>query len=190
MLLFKKIKIVRMVIKFLCFFICAICICSCQYNSSGNNLSHELTVESKICEDYSDTLLKYAKGFKAVSIELDSSLSAPLNNLISSFDTVCFRKQEKYKTFISIIFLKLYDYHLHCCNQGYDLLAMETGNSKILIRELKRIAGYQNQNLEMLNSGIVVNYVESDKSLEGETEIKNLLGKIHNEIRRINEGNI
>lgn len=117
--------------------------------------------EEKTCSiDYNSQLDTYSKTFEPKSIDLNQSISKPLDSFLLHVDTNCLRQQKQYQNFITTILAKLYYHHLKCCNQGYDLQSMAKGGAKIIIDDFERIAGYRERRLEMLNSGTVVDYIE------------------------------
>lgn len=174
--------------KLLFFSIQLIFMIGCKNNPENNVLNHNKEVlKHQICkEDYDSSLLKYAYTFVPTTINLSKSISNQLDSFLLHIDTNCLRQQKEFKVFVAIILMKLYYYHLKCCNQGYDLQSMETNGAKIIIVEFKKIAGYQNQHLEMLNSGTIVDFIKSDLELRGNTHIKELLENIEKEVHRIN----
>jgi hypothetical protein len=86
--------------------------------------------------------------------------------------------QKELPAFVSILLLKQYYFHLANYHQGYDLLAMRTGNAKIIIEQLISFAGLRTKNLEMLNSGYIVDYVKSNKEMSNNKTIMNLRNKV------------
>ncbi len=146
-------------------------------------------VKQEACNnDYDSLLIKYAIDFKATNLELDKCLSPQLDSFLLHVDTNCLRKQKEYKTFIAIILAKLSIHHLQCCNQGYDLFSMENRGAKIIVDEFRRMSGYQNIHLEMLNSGFIFDFIESDKTLKENPAIKLLIKKHDKEADRIDAG--
>lgn len=147
--------------------------------------------QQEICnENYDSLMLGYAYDFNAKNIRLDKDLSTGLDSFLIHTDTNCLRKQGEYKFFIAIILSKLCYYHLKCCNQGYDLLSMRNGGAKVIIDEFRRMSGYQNQHLDMLNSEFIIHFIEQDPTLKENSLIKDLLNKLNREERRIEKGNI
>ncbi len=179
--------------RFLFFLIIVFFISGCNSNNQDKNSSPANVSASKlkVCNnDYDSLLLKYANDFKASTIDLDESLSPQLDSFLLYADTNCLRKQKEYKTFISIILAKLCLHHLQCCNQGYDLLSMETQGAKVIVVDFRNMSGYQNKHLDMLNSEFIIDFIESDKKLKENAGIKSILTKINKEVDRIEKGNI
>lgn len=165
--------------------------CNSTPKSSVINLANDTVKQQIICnEDYDSSLLKYAYNFEPSTMNLSKSLSTQLDTFLLHIDTNCLRQQKEYRLFVTIILAKLYYHHLQCCNQGYDLQSMETGGAKVIIEEFKNMAGYKNQRLEMLNSGVIVDFIKSDQTLKDNSILKELLQKIDRETQRINKGNL
>lgn len=165
--------------------------CISSPKSNVTNLVSDTSKQHIICNgEYYSSLLKYAYTFEPSTINLSKSLSPQLDAFLLNIDTNCLRQQKEYRVFTTIILAKLYYNHLKCCNQGYDLQSMETGGAKVIIEEFKKIAGYQNQQLEMLNSGVILDFLKSDQTLKENTVLKDLIDKIEKEAQRINKGNL
>lgn len=79
-------------------------------------------------------------------------------------------------------------HHLQCCNQNYDLYQMLEGAAIIIINEFSRLAGYEGQKLEMLNSGLVIDFIKADKKLLGIAEISEIIKACEMETVRIHKG--
>ncbi len=177
--------------RFLFFLIILIFILGCNSgNPEKNNSAANVTiVKQEVCDnDYDRLLIKYAGDFKAANLELDKCLLPQLDSFLLHVDTNCLRKQKEYKTFIAIILAKLSIHHLQCYNQGYDLLSMEKGGAKIIVDDFRRMTGYQNKHLDMLNSGFIFDFIESDKTLKENSTIKLLVRKYAKEGDRIAKG--
>lgn len=183
--------------RLLFFSIALIFIFSCN-RSSVNNTKDTVSkndtaskVNESICNvDYDSSLLKYANNFKATTIRLDKSLSSELDSFLLFVDTNCLRKQKNYSLFIATVLAKLYCHHLKCCNQGYDLQSLEQGSAKIIIEDFKKMAGYQNQRLDMLNSGTVEDFIESRQDLKSNSQLKEIVKEIEKELTRLDKGNL
>lgn len=151
-----------------------------------NNVSK---VKQIICDqDYDSLLLKYADEFTPTTIDLNSSVSSNLKSFLLAVDTNCLRKQREYKYFIALILGKLALHHLKCCNQHYDLYQMREGAAAVIINEFNKLAGYEGQRLEMLNSGLIKDYIESDTMLSANPIIINVMNTIKKEEIRIEKG--
>jgi hypothetical protein len=62
-----------------------------------------------------------------------------------------------------MILAKLAWHHLSCCNRHYDLYQMrDSAAAAVIINEFNKLAGYEGQRLEMLQSGAIVEYIETD----------------------------
>lgn len=165
---------------------------SCHQN--GNNVvMHSQTVADTIIKpcnnDYDSLLVKYSNSFKATEIDLNKCLSEQEQSFILKVDTNCLEGQKEYKKFIAIILAKLYSHHLQCCNQGYDLLSMKEGAASIIISGFEKLAGYKGRNLEMLNSGTIVDYIDKEPSFKNNKTVQVLREDIRKEVQRIEKGN-
>ncbi len=142
-----------------------------------------------ICnQNYDSLLLRYANEFTPSTIDLNGSFSTDLRSFLLSVDTICLRKQAEYKYFIALILGKLALHHLNCCNQHYDLYQMREGAAALIINEFSKLAGYEGQRLEMLNSGLITDYIESDKMLSENPAIYSVMNAIKSEKKRIEKG--
>jgi hypothetical protein len=145
--------------------------------------------KSIVCDqNYDSLLLKYANEFVPTTIDLNGSLSSDVKSFLISVDTNCLRKQAEYKYFIALTLGKLALHHLKCCNQHYDLYQMREGAATIVINEFSRLAGYAGQRLEILNSGLIVDYILSDKTLSTNPTISGIMRSIEAETARIEKG--
>lgn len=174
-------------------FLLSLCgICSCITASDNKeDIKENLLSQSKIlaCEQKYDTLLlKYANEFAPSKIELNRSLSPDLSAFILSVDVSCLQKQTIFRYFISMVLGKLALYHLKCCNQYYDLYQMREGAAAIIINEFSKLAGYESQNLEMLNSGLIKDFIEKDMILSTNPAIVKVINAIISEENRIKKG--
>jgi hypothetical protein len=153
-----------------------------QLNSSKN------LIQTGCNENYDTLLTRYGNTFDATTMNLSKSLNPDLNLFLLKVDTNCLRSQKEYEKFISLILAKLFLHHLKCCNQSYDLQSMEQDGGKMIVNEFKRMAGYQNQNMEMLSSATVVLFIQKNPDLKEAKEISSLLKMIEKEKARIKKG--
>lgn len=89
---------------------------------------------------------------------------------------------------IALILCKLALHHLKCCNQHYDLYQMREGAAAVIINEFNKLAGYEGKRLEMLNSGLITDYIGSDKILSANPTIITVMNAIKSEDKRIEKG--
>jgi hypothetical protein len=135
-------------------FLCSWCCSSSLNNKAVPKNSNSNEPKTIVCnQNYDSLLLKYSNDFTPITVDLNKSLSSDLRSFLLSIDTTCLRKQNEYKYFIAFILEKLSLHYLKCCNQQYDLYQMREGAAAIIINEFNRLAGYENKDLEMLNSG-------------------------------------
>lgn len=167
-------------------------ICSCNPVSDNKDDTNESITDQTsniVCEqNYDSLLLRYADEFTPSKIELNSSLSPELSSFVLSVDASCLQKQSMFRYFISIVLGKLALHHLKCCNQNYDLYQMRVGASAVIINEFGKLAGYDTQRLEMLNSGLIKDYIEKDTILSTIPAIVKIINAIKTEEKRIEEG--
>jgi hypothetical protein len=160
-----------------------------KHNTDSKVIVNTITVDSNMdCQDFDSILVKHADQFAPGTIELAGSISRQLDTFLVNVDTNCLRKQSHYKYFISVILGKLALHHLQCCNQGYDLYHMREGGASIVINEFNQMAGYGAENLEMLNSVIVKDFIEREPTLYSNPVIKKLIIAMNNESSRIEKG--
>ncbi len=174
------------------FSIILIALSECGSQTSANHdqeKQNNIVKGKQICNPADDSLLlKYGNEFTPTDLELDSSLSFDLKKYLSKVDTSCLRKVSNYRYFISMVLAKLYLYHLKCCDQSYDLYQMKTGEAAIIINEYDKVSGYNSQNLEMLSSGTIVEFINNDKILSANPSVHAQLNKIKLEEDRLRRG--
>lgn len=178
--------------RYVAFLICLSVLWACNSTSNSKAAVNEASfneTKNKDCDqNYNTLLVKYANEFSPSTIDLNRSLSTDLKSFLSSVDTNCLRRQEGYKYFIALILGKLALHHLKCCNQHYDLYQMREGAAIVIINEFDKLAGYEGSRLEMLNSGLITDYIKSDKILSGNPVIANVMQRIESESKRIEKG--
>lgn len=117
---------------------------------------------------------------KAISINFSISKDKRMKSFLENNDYNCFSNCSEYENFVVIILLKQYKYHIENSHQGYDLLPMKSGISFNIIEYFQNSSGYKGD-LEMLNSGIIMEYV-----LKNKNRLNNpLINKIFKEIKLI-----
>lgn len=141
--------------------------------------------ESTNCKILSDTtynkkLLLIAKQFEPHHINLDIAIQSDtlFTNVIEEIGECTIREQTEYDTFLLVVFLKLYQYHLSSCHQGYDLLAMRNDHDSFLIDDLSELMNIDIHYIEMLNSGYVFDFVTSNDSYKHNPTITQLVDSI------------
>ncbi len=147
-------------------------LCSCGTKSShpvcASNLSscERSTINSQSDTMYNDQLMQIAEHFESHHVDLDASIKEDtlFSQFIDEVGVNTIRKQSEYDTFLLIVFLKLYQHHLSCYHQGYDLKAMRKGYATFLIDDLCALMDIDILHREMLNDGCVVDFVASNES--------------------------
>ena len=147
-------------------------LCSCGTKSShpvcASNLSscERSTIDSQSDTMYNDQLMQIAEHFESHHVDLDASIKEDtlFSQFIDEVGVNTIRKQSEYDTFLLIVFLKLYQHHLSCYHQGYDLKAMRKGYATFLIDDLCALMDIDILHREMLNDGCVVDFVASNES--------------------------
>jgi len=89
----------------------------------------------------------------------------------------CFYKNEKLNYFITVLILKQYKFQLKNYHQGYDLFSMDKNNGKYIVEKYLLLLGKKRNDLEMLNSGYIVDYL-SKKEYKKSIIQKNILNEI------------
>lgn len=147
-------------------------LCSCGTKSNhpvcASNLSscERSTIDSQSDTMYNDQLMQIAEHFESHHVDLDASIKEDtlFSQFIDEVGVNTIRKQSEYDTFLLIVFLKLYQQHLSCYHQGYDLKAMRKGYATFLIDDLCALMDIDILHREMLNDGCVVDFVASNES--------------------------
>jgi hypothetical protein len=159
-----------------------------DYHTFATDSTVNLSKKIVCNQNYDSSLVRYANDFSPTTIDLNSSLSSDLKSFLMSVDTSCLRKQTKYKYFIALILQKLALHHLKCCNQQYDLYQMREGAATLIINEFNNLAGYEGKRLEMLNSGLITEYIKKDSELSKIPIMKDAINATMEEERRIEKG--
>jgi hypothetical protein len=167
----------------------------CNENGNKAGMYKQDIVDSivipKPCNvNYDSILIKYSNNFRVTAINLNKCMTQEFQSFILKADLNCLEKQNEYKNFIAIILAKLYLHHLQCCNQGYDLLSMKEGTATFIINAFEKLAGYNGKNLEMLNSGTIVYYIDKEPSFKGNKTVQRLRENIRKEVKRIEKGSL
>ena len=147
-------------------------LCSCGTKSNhpvcASNLSscERSTIDPQSDTMYNDQLMQIAEHFESHHVDLDASIKEDtlFSQFIDEVGVNTIRKQSEYDTFLLIVFLKLYQHHLSCYHQGYDLKAMRKGYATFLIDDLCALMDIDILYREMLNDGCVVDFVASNES--------------------------
>ena len=147
-------------------------LCSCGTKSNhpvcASNLSscERSTIDSQSDTMYNDQLMQIAEHFESHHVAPDASIKEDtlFSQFIDEVGVNTIRKQSEYDTFLLIEFLKLYQHHLSCYHQGYDLKAMRKGYATFLIDDLCALMDIDILHREMLNDGCVVDFVASNES--------------------------
>lgn len=147
-------------------------LCSCGTKSNhpvcASNLSscERSTIDPQSDTMYNDQLMQIAEHFESHHVDLDASIKEDtlFSQFIDEVGVNTIRKQSEYDTFLLIVFLKLYQHHLSCYHQGYDLKAMRKGYATFLIDDLCALMDIDILHREMLNDGCVVDFVASNES--------------------------
>jgi hypothetical protein len=163
---------------------------SCHNGNINGEKANNPSLVTTECPSYDSLLTRFADEFEAVEISLDKSLTNTVSDFLNKVDTTCLRTQREYEYFIAEILAKQYLHHLQCCNQGYDLLSMKKKSASIIVREFQVASGMSNPNLEMLNSGVIVDFIEKRPNLKTRGKLSSLLERIKNEQARIEKRDI
>jgi hypothetical protein len=161
----------------------------CNSNSRNKailNESHPLLSTRASCDTIKvDSLFKiYAEAFMPTKLGLDKCLPDAFDTLLNKIDSNCLRSLPHYKYSILLVLLKLYNYDIRVGHQGYDLLTMKEGASKIIINEFELIGGYKSERLEMLNSGTVLDVIDKEKELKSNPTLKKYYEEVKQSIKK------
>ena len=162
-------------------------LCSCGTKSNhpvcASNLSscERSTIDSQSDTMYNDQLMQIAEHFESHHVDLDASIKEDtlFSQFIEEVGVNTIRKQTEYDTFLLIIFLKLYQHHLSCYHQGYDLKAMRKGYATFLIDDLCALMDIDTLHREMLNDGCVVDFVAFNESYKRNANIAQIVDSIN-----------
>jgi len=152
--------------------------CTSKSNKVANTtlINHDL---HDSCNENYDTLLHYyADNFSPQDIDLSKTLNRDLDSFLLHVDTICLRSQNELQYFITEILAKLFYYHILNGHQSYDLQAMDSGGAGIIIHEFKKMAGYDTMHLDMLSSGVVVDFINQNKVLRTNAIMVKILNQI------------
>jgi len=153
--------------------------CTSKSNNSPNATSLKNYDLHDSCKENYDTLLcRYADNYSPNNIDLGKTLDHSLDSFPLHVDTICLRSQKEYEYFITEILAKLFYYHILNGHQSYDLLSMDEGGAKVIIHEFKKMAGYGTIHMEMLSSGVVVDFIQQNKVLRTNPRLGKLLKQI------------
>lgn len=144
-----------------------------QKDSSNKNI-----LLYKPCKGY-DNLIELGTNFKPTDLDLNLSLkkNIQLNLFLDTIDKNCLLNQNNYKLFIAIILVKQYYFHLSNYHQGFDLLSMRIGNASKIVDCFREMTN-KRAKLEMLNSGLIENYLQENPKIRN-VEINNYLKRIN-----------
>lgn len=153
--------------------------CTSKSNNSPNaTFLKNYDLHDTCKENYDNLLRRYADNFSPKNIDLSKTLDHSLDSFLLHVDTHCLRLQKEYQYFITEILAKLFYYHILNGHQSYDLQSMDEGGAKVIIHEFKIMAGYDTVHLEMLSSGVVVDFIQQNKVLSTNPRLKKLLKQI------------
>ena len=114
-----------------------------------------------IC-DFQNLKLKFEHAiniFNPREVSLSKSMNKNTFKFIRQIDSVCLMENDDFDNFTIIILIKQYNFHLKEYHQGFDLLMMREGSAKLIIDNFCKIANIDND-IEMLNSGYILEYIE------------------------------
>lgn len=139
---------------------------------------------SNCCDTININYLLKDLAVKFQPLVVDINISISKNKRIKSFlennNYNCLSNCSEYENFVVIVLLKQYKYHLKNSHQSYDLLSMKSGISFNIIEYFQELSGYKGD-LEMLSSGVIMDYVLKNKSRLNNS----LINKVFKEIKLI-----
>jgi hypothetical protein len=146
-----------------------------QDKNSGSDMAHIINCDTIACDA---TVNNYLKSFNPSQLDLRDCMSDSMNSFLLSIDSNCLRSIPNYKRFVCGVLIKLYYYHMDCCHQSYDLFSMKVEGAKVLINEFQRIINVRQEDRDMLNSGIVFYFVQTDSILKKDAFLDHWVKKI------------
>ncbi|REC52553.1 hypothetical protein DRF68_02185 [Candidatus Chryseobacterium massiliae] len=152
-----------------------------KYNFNKSAHSYNIKCNDSIIKKYESFFITRSENFIPSDINLYKSIESDrkLNSFIDSlkmYDS-CFYKNEKLNYFITVLILKQYKFQLKNYHQGYDLFSMDKNNGKYIVEKYLLLLGKKRNDLEMLNSGYIVDYL-SKKEYKKSIIQKNILNEI------------
>ncbi len=117
-------------------------------------------------------------------INLGKHISPDLTPEILHQTAISYPKE--YQKYCLMIVLKLYQFHLNCCHQGYNLNTMrEEASARMIINEVYCIIGEKYYNEEFTSSARVYDWVIQNNQYLNDQEIKKLVQELGNQIKQI-----
>jgi len=136
-----------------------------------------------LIKSYDSLFVVMSNKFSPKDIDFDKSIK--LNEDVDKFiDSIkqndkCLYKSEELNTFVVILLLKQYKFHLQNYHQGYDLFSMCSGNAKYIIGKYLLLINKKSNDLEMLNSGYIVEFLNTTKAIKLNDSEKKLLDTVN-----------
>ena len=121
-------------------------------------------------------LLDFAKNKFIVNKEqLNECISKEFDSFIIQLGENQLHNQPQVSKFISIIILKMYYYHLKCCNRGLDISVGTKKSSQIIINEYAKLL---KKDKLAINSASIQDYINSQSGLKNDKDILDLRNNI------------
>lgn len=158
---------------------------NCQNKSTKENNCNDSLIKS-----YDSLFVVMAKKFEPTNINFDESIKS--NQEVDAFISIvkqndkCLEDSDakRLNSFVITLILKQYMFHLSNYHQGYDLLSMNEGNSEYIIDKYLSIINKKNTDLEMLNSGYIVDFLNNTKTVQLDEFQEKLLNEINDTITK------
>jgi hypothetical protein len=168
-------KDVKMKSKFViqaCYLIAIFCLIKC----GGNYYAKDKF------EKPDSILLDFSLNKMEVSHEqLADNIPKTIDTLINEVNWEKYRESKKFQKAISIIFLKMYQYHVTSLFTTKNILPTNS-TSQILIKEFSSLVGEKNS--KQINSAKVLDYIDSNNELKKDSDIKSIIQKVSIEVDR------
>ncbi len=163
---------------------------SCSQNKIKPVDSQQIAVKVNCKAESDSNTIKDSSQFERFVVNYTQTqidLSIGINDSLKKYDlSNIFKNVSNYtkERWVTILLLKQYVYHISNDHQGYNLLDMRNGDTKIIIDEFIRINNLSSEK-EFLNSGYVYHLVKKTNEFKNDTLINHLILKIDSERRKL-----
>lgn len=157
------------------------------FNCQNKKASEKENITINNCNDsliksYDSLFTVMSNKFNPNDINFDKSIKSnqDVDKFISSvkYNDICFDKSKELDAFVTILILKQYKFHLENYHQGYDLFSMSSGSANYIIDKYLHMIDKNKSNLEMLNSGYIVEFLNTTKAAHLNEFQKRLIDEI------------
>lgn len=162
---------------------------NCQNKSEKENIV--VSCNDNLIKSYDSLFVVMGDKFTPNNLNFDKSIQS--NQDVDKFiysvkqNDKCLERSNEFNTFILTLILKQYKFHLQNYHQGYDLFSMNSGNANYIIDKYLYMIGKNKNDLEMLNSGYIVEFLNNTKKIQQNESQKKLVEEINKLIARQKE---